>query len=275
MAGPDFLTISDDLTHVAQDAYAHFENGGYDVQIEPSDIGFPTTPAFVATRGHERVIVEAIADFEKTRIKRWVDFCKSQTTDSRLCVVAYRPDGLEPQLIEFAGTHNVGLMVHNDANLVTMRPPVDLAVHAALPDLGDLKRSVRPILAPAFQKFAEGDWRDGLFAAYGEVEEAARSYLEDEIATGRIVLHQRVRRQRVQVTTADVQRMTLGKLAEMFGRIPNATHKEARIHQTLSLINDTRVGLAHRRRRAEVEVQVRTNAGQHIHAVTNCLEELL
>lgn len=274
MTSPSFLTISDDLIHVANDAFAHFTDSGFNLEIEPTDLGFPTTPALVCRRGHERVVVEIISGFDKTRLKRWVDYCKSQTEDSRFCVIAFRPSDVENKLIEFCSTHSVGLIVHDNEKLMPMRAPVDLAVHAALPELSDLKASVRPILAPAYQKFADGDWRDGLYAAYSEVEEMARENLIAEIDSGKSI-YRTYRGKQVEVTSKEAGKMTLGQLAIAYGNISKPTHKDARIHQTLSLINETRVGLAHKRKKAEVEKKVRTEAGMHIHAVTNCLEELM
>lgn len=276
MPGPDFLTISDDLLHVANDVYSHFDDLAYDLEVEPSDPGFPVTPALVARRGHERVIVEVISEFDPARLRRWVGYCKSQTEDTRLCVVCLCPEGVHNRLIDFAAANGVGLYAHDDDHMMEVRAPIDLAVHATLPDLKDLRRSVRTALAPAFKKFASEDWRDGLFAAYSEVEQNARDYLSDGVANGRIVVERPARRgTRVAVSAEEIDKMPLGPLAQAFGQITAPTHKDARIHQTLSLINQTRIGLTHKRKKAEVEREIRAHVGQHIHAVTGCLEDLL
>jgi hypothetical protein len=176
--------------------------------------------------------------------------------------------------MNFAVDNRVGLCVHDDQMLRELRAPADLAVQISLPELTDLKDTVRPLLAPAFQKVREGDWRDGLGHAYLEVEQNARDYLVQGINSGRIVATVRRRKQSVPLGAAEVERMTLGQLKNAFQGIQNQTYKEALIGTTLAMIHETRDGLAHGRRTARVEEKLRAQVGQNMYAVITCLEEL-
>jgi len=274
MASPDFKTIPDELLHVAFDVFEHFDNDGHIVAVEANEMGFPSTPAMVCRRNHTTTIIEIASQIDGVRFRRWVNFAKSQTTDTRFCIVLRSKNGIDPESMRFSVDSQTGLIVHDDDSLTVIREPADLAVHAVLPDLKDLKKSVRPILAGAFKKFRGDDWRDGLFEAYAEVEQHARDYLADNVRSGRTVVEKPGKSGPKIVTDVEIEKMPLGALKDTFPYIKVPTHKDTRIGQTLALINKTRVGLAHKRRKVEVEAEVRAHVGQHIHAVVACLEDL-
>ena len=274
MAIDDFKTVPDELLHVAAEAEEHYAQEGYDVSIEARDIGFPVTPTLVCRAGHETVIVEVSSSLDTRRCDRWIRFCRSMTTDTRFCLVIRTREAVDHLTMQYAIDNRVGLCVHNDERLMEVRPALDLALHIALPDLQDLKPAVRKLLAPTFRKINAGDWRDGLSDAYLEVEELAREYLKTHITSGRVVINVTIKKVTRQLTPDDIEAMTLGQLKDAFAKIQNQTAKDARIASTLALINKTRVGLAHRRRRNAVEAELRLQVGQHMYAVINCLDDL-
>lgn len=275
MAKPDFKTIPDELMHVAYDVYDHYDNSGHDVDVEVNEIGFPSTPAMLCRRNHTTTIIEIASQIDDKRFRRWVNFAKSQTKDTRFVVVLRSSNGADATSLKFATDHQVGLIIHNDEVITVVCNSSDLAVHATLPDLKDLKKSVGRVLAPAFSKFKGDDWRDGLFEAYAEVEQHARDYMAESINAGRMVVEKRSKSGVKTYTPADIEKMTLGALKDAFSLIKVPTHKDTRIGQTLALINKTRIGLAHKRKKAEVEAEVRIHVGQHMHAVVSCLEDLI
>jgi hypothetical protein len=270
----DFKTIPDELLHVAADAESHFENEGYAVDLEKREIGFPFTPAIVCRRGHETVIVEVYSSLDRQHADRWIRYCKSQTVDTRFCAFVRSTAPLDQSDIAYAHEMRMGLRVHNDTSHIEVRPPLDLGVHVALPNLRDLPTRLRPLLGGAFKKINENDWRDGLNEAYAEVEQHARDYLKAGIASGRIIIARTRNRVVGVVTVEDAEKMTLGEMKNAFGNIQNQNHKDSVIGGTLAMINQTRVGLAHKRRAAAVEAALRLQVGQHMYAVITCLEEL-
>lgn len=275
MAIDDFRTIPDELLHVAADAHNHFLEQGYDVVIEKREVGFPYMPALTCRRLHETLIVEVSSSLDEERTDMWLRYCKSQTSDSRFCAVLRSKEDLPQHTVNFAVDNRFGLLVHNDERLMELRPAADLAVHVALPEVKRLQARVRPLLAPAFQKVRDGDWRDGLNHAYLEVEQHARDYLRGGIAAGRITAFRTRRSGALDlILAAEVDRMTLGQLKNAFNSIQNQTHRDALIATTLAMILETRNGLAHGRRARAVEERLRAEVGQNMYAVITCLEEL-
>jgi hypothetical protein len=272
----DFKTVSDELLHVAVAAEELFGNEGYAVSIERRELGFPLTPALVCRRNHETVIVEVASTLDKALIDRWVRYCRSQTVDTRFCIFVRTKEALSQTDLAFAQANRLGLFVHDDINCMEIRAPSDLAVHVELPDLALLPKAIRPHVASAFRKVRENDWRDGLNDAYNEVEQLAREYLKSGIESGRVTIMTGTKKTGPRpLTTLEVDKMTLGQLKDQFPKIQNQNHKDSVIGNTLAMINKTRVGLAHRRRSKAVEAQLRLEVGQHMYAVTGCLEELL
>lgn len=275
MPAGDFKTIPDELLHIAADAEAHFENEGYTVEREKREIGFPFTPCLLCKRGHETVIVEIYSALDREHADRWLRYCKSQTVDTRFCAFVRSAGPLDQLDITYAHEMRMGLRVHNDTAHIEVRPPLDLGVHVALPNLKDLPPRLRPLLGGAFKKINENDWRDGLNEAYAEVEQNARDYLKSGITSGRVIIAKTRNGKVVGTVTADeVEKMTLGEMKNAFGKIQNQNHKDSVIGGTLAMINQTRVGLAHKRRAAAVEAALRLQVGQHMYAVITCLEEL-
>jgi hypothetical protein len=274
MPADDFRTVPDELLHVAADTEVYFQSHGYDVVIETREIGFPFAPTLVCRRGHETVIVEISSVLDQRRTERWIRYCKSQIADTRFCAVLRSEGDVAQQTLSFVIENRLGLCIHNDKQLTEVRAAADLAVHVALPEVADLTKPLRPILAPAFRKVRENDWRDGLFDAYSEVEQHAREYLKEGIDSGRVIVMVKRRKQIVPLTAADVDGMTLGQLKNAFMSIQNQTHKDARIGACLAMIHKARNGLAHKRRSHVVEAELRQQVGQHMYAAITCLEEL-
>lgn len=274
MAASDFKTIPDELLHVAADAEIFYQGEGYNVEVEKKRLGFPLTPALLCTRGHETLIVEVGSTIDRKRLDWWLRFCMSQTVDTRFTLFLRQLQALPQEDIAYVHEVRMGLRVHNDIQHMEVRAPSDLAVHVALPAIKDLPPKVRPLLGGAFKK-VDNDWRDGLSDAYSEVEQHAREYLKAGIRAGRIVIDKTKRGVVVgQVTEEEVDAMTLGALKDHFKRIQIQNQKDSLIGSTLDMINKTRVGLAHKKRAAAVEAQLRLEVGQHMYAVITCLDEL-
>ena len=270
----DFLTIPDELLHVAEAAYNHYRHHGYEVSVEHREIGFPFTPALVCSRGHETHIVEVVGGMDDARVRRWKTFGISQIRDTRVTFAAPDLDVIGNAGVVLLRQDHLGLLVLNGGAVVEITAAADLAVPMALPDLGDLPNALWPLLGPVYEKLNRGEWRDALAEACSAVETFARNYLVEGTATGRIVVLNGNGTVRA-LTAAQIRRQTLGQLAENFGRIQNRNHTDSVIANILPAINPERVGLAHHRNDALVEEQLRRNAGNHMHAIIACLEELV
>lgn len=270
----EFLTISDELLPVAETAFEHFRLRGYDVLVEERQLAFPFTPALVCARGHETHIVEIVSRMDSARLRRWKTFGASQLSDTRITFVAPNVEALGVDGVLEIRQANLGILVGLNGHLVEIAAPADLAVRVALPELNDLPPELWPLLGPAYDRFQRGEWRDGLAEACQAVEAHARRYLADGVRQGRVVVlddRGRVRN----LTEQQVGRMTLGQLSVAFRGIQNRNHADSVISNILPAINPERVGLAHHRDDPEVEGQLRQNAGNHMHAIIACLEDLV
>ena len=274
MTGVEFKTIPEELLFAAEAAKDHFLDSGYGVEIEGRHIGFPLTPALVCTRGHETLIVEVSSVLDERRVVRWIKYCRSQTRDTRFSLVIRATEAIPMKAVRFAASNMIGLCTYNDEELMEVRPHTDLAVHVDLPDLIDLPDAIRPLLAPAFAKFAQQDWRDGLSDAYQAAEHQARDYLKTEISGGRVKIVVTRKKQPYVLQQSDIDGMTLGALKDAFGKIQNQNHKDAVIYSTLQLLNKTRPKLAHHKKSAAAEAEIRQSAGNHMYTVITCLEEI-
>ena len=274
MPAADFKTIPDELLHVAEAAEVYFGDQGFDIQIERREIGFPAVPALLCRRGHELVIVEIFSALDVSHVDRWIRYCRSQVADTRYCMILRSHGNVSPRTVTYAADNRLGLGLHDDHQLTMIRQAPDLAVHLALPELKSLAKPLRAVLAPAFQKILEGDWRDGLGDACLAVEQRARDYLKAGIDSERIIIV-RGKKNPKQLTPDDVEDMSLGQLKVAFSQIQSQNHQDSLIGATLSLINKPRVGLAHKRKYAKVEAELRQQIGQSMHAIIACLEEMM
>lgn len=270
----DFKTVPDELLHVAIAAVDHFEQGGYTVSIERRDLGYPFVPTFVAEMGHETHIVDVLSKADPQRIERWIRYAQSQAKDTRLQLVVHAVPALDQKSLELAVSKRLGLFHHNDSTLVEIRQPADLAVHVVLPDIKDLPRSLRPLLASPFKKIRDGDWRDGLEGAYKEVEQIAREYLVDGLSRGVIQAFIGKGKKRHEVTVSEAKKLTLGGLGLAFQGIVKKNQKDSLIEATIAMILESRNDLAHKRKDKAAEEKLRGQIGPNVYAVISCLEAL-
>lgn len=267
----DFLTIPDELLAAAEAAYHFHRLAGYAIEVEQREIGFPFTPALVCQRGHETLIVEVVAKLDKTRARRWVTYGRSQQKDTRVTFCAPR-SRIDDASVFLATELRVGLLAVNGQSL-SVANPTDLAVPVELPPMEDLPEQLWPYLGGIYQKFASADWRDALGDACQLIEGLSRTYLSDGVSTSRIKILDKNGVEK-HFSAEQISKMTLGQLAVCFNRIANRNYKDSVLANILPTINPERVGLAHKRADPAVEVDVRKKAGNHMHAIIGCLEEL-
>jgi hypothetical protein len=272
MPATDFKTVPDELLHVAEALEEYLGTEGYDVSIEGSELGFPFTPTILARRGHETLIVELSTVLDQARLGRWFKYCRSQSSDTRLCAAISYEQAHDPQTSEFCQAHRIGLWTFRDGEIQELRAPVDLAVHIDLPEIREIPPKLRRYLGGPFKKIKNGDWRDGLGDIYDVIEHKARDYLREGIERTRIVSR---KRNGAALTVHEVEGMTLGQLAYAFANIQNQNQQDSLIASTLAMINQRRVDLRHKKMGAAAEAAIRRDFGRHVYAAINCLEEIL
>jgi hypothetical protein len=148
-----------------------------------------------------------------------------------------------------------------------------MALNVSLPKLETPPSQMRKILGPVYEQFNRSQWREGFEDACQAVETHARRYLAKGLASGRIALVTAKGKSR-SLTTAQIDKLTLGQLAVAFAEIQNQNHADASIAKVLARINKDRVGVAHHKAKPATEARLRKNVGRHMWSVIAALKEL-
>jgi hypothetical protein len=265
-----FVTVSDDLEALADVLATHLEGYGYRLKIEEQKLEYPSTPTMVGRRSHTTLIVEVAARIELEKLMAWSAFAKSCPRDTRVALgMPSNPtDAAEHDKLREEG---VGLYVVQSGTVTEVLAGRDLAVSIGLPTLADYPTAVRRSLGAAFEQIGRGNWREGFEDACVALESEARRYLKRHMATGRIVI---VNAKGIRLTGTSVDRMTIGKLAATFLRIPTMNVSDSKIAGTLKQINDDRIRVAHKKGTGRAEAALRRNVGRMVWTITANMEEV-
>src|SRR5574341_1072522 len=213
-----FLTVAEELLEHAECAADYFEEHGYAVEVEQSEIGYPYTPTLRCERTPTTMLVEVYGSILHQRIGAWSRYGRSCSGDTRVAIIlpsdVSRLATDESKLRELG----VGLYVSDGRRCEEAIVPRDLAINVELPELRTLPPAMRPVLGPVYEQFNRSQWREGFEEACKAVEVHARNYLWAGISSGRVVLVTPGGTQRP-LRKEQVDRMTIGQLAEAFGQI--------------------------------------------------------
>jgi hypothetical protein len=274
VAPQKFLTIPEELLEVADAIVAKLKQSGYTVSIEKIEYGFPFTPCLVGKRGQTKVIVEVLSKPADKRIEQWKSFCRSCSKDTRFALAAPETAGGIMGQIERLRKDGIGLFSFtNDKQILEKVSPKDLAVNVNLPSLADFCHRFRKLMGPAFEKVADGYWREGFEDACLVVEQQAREHLISGIRSQRIIILDNNGKDATP-QISKVRKYTLGQLAGAFRRIKNQNAHDAMILRTLPFVNPDRVRVVHHRNTHSTEAKLRKNVGQHMWALIACMKEL-
>ena len=105
------------------------------------------------------------------------------------------------------------------------------------------------------------------------LETEARRYLKKWTRTGRIKILRK--KGPVTLTNAQIDRMTMGQLAEAFRDIQAQNQADNVIGRALATINRDRVGVVHHKRKKVTERRLRANVGQHMWTIIAAMKELI
>lgn len=268
-----FLTVPIDLVEHADCAANYFEEGGYTVKIERSEMEYPYTPTLVGKRSQTTMIVQVANQIDESRIKAWSQYGRSCIRDTQVALVL-PADKRTPQEDSMLRGLGVGLYVSDGRTLHEIIVPLDLAVNVQLPDLRTHHPKMRRFLGPIYELTRRSQWREAFGEACKVLEVEARRYLQHHIATGRVTLVSASGKPR-NYTSAQIDKMPMGPLGDAFGEIQNPNYSDSRIGEVLRGINKDRVGVTHNKGKAVTEARLRRNVGRHMYRVFAALRELL
>ncbi len=267
-----FKTIADELLAHAEVVADDFETRGFTIRVERSELGYPYTPTILCKRDATTIIVEVDSQLRKDRLEAWVRYCRSCGKDTRLAVCLPSSIAVPADEIAAFRQKGVGLYAAFDDRLDENIAPADLALNVQLPEANTLAPGIRKVLGAAYEQFQRTQWREGFEEACQALETEARRYLKKWTRTGRIKILRK--KGPVTLTNAQIDRMTMGQLAETFRNIQAQNHADNVIGRALATINRDRVGVAHHKRKKVTERRLRTNVGQHMWTIVAALKEL-
>jgi len=268
-----YSTLSVRLQEYAEAAAIHFENHGYKVYTEKRELGFPYTPTLLCRRHSTTIIVEVSNRVLLDRVNAWISYARSCNRDTRVAICLPPKTTISPEVENHLRQRGAGLYTMQGADAIERIPPRDMALNVALPPLNTLPRQLQRLLGSAYEQFHRSQWREGFEDACQALEVEARRYLKAGIRSGRIsVMGASGPRN---PTPQQIDRMTMGRLANAFTNIQNQNHLDAQIGQVLAAINADRVGVAHHKSKAKTEKSLRAHVGQHMWAIVVAMKDML
>jgi hypothetical protein len=274
MRRSSFKTVSDDLLEYAEEAATDFENRGFRVKIEQDELGCPYTPTLLCKRQSTTIIVEVFSHILPEKIDNWVAYARSSGKDTRIAVCLPPETRVTPKIDQALRTTGVGLYTATgNGNLIEIIPPRDLALNIALPPLTTLPKKLKELLGHAYEQFDRSQWREGFEDACQTLENAARRHFKAGCRSGRITL---VRRSGPYVPgPREIDKMTMGQLANAFSQIQSPTYADQIVGQALTKINRDRVGVVHRKSMIRTENRLRKYVGQHMWTIIAAMKQLV
>lgn len=268
-----FSTLSVRLLEFAEATARYFQNHGYRVYAEKRELAFPYTPTLLCKRQSTTIIIEVTNSIRLDRIASWVGFARSCNHDTRFAISLPSKIFLTPEIEDNLRKDGVGLYTAIVTGVTERIPPKDLAINVELPPLNSLPRKLRTLLGPAYEQFNRSQWREGFEDACQALEVEARRYLKAGLKAGRIIVmgSQGPRN----LTSQQIDRMTIGQLANTFSNIQNQNYLDAQVNQALSLVNADRVGVVHHKAKMKTEKRLRANVGQNFWAIIGVLREIV
>jgi hypothetical protein len=270
-----FNTISTELLEHAELIYRRFDGLGYTVSIEPSNLGYPKTPAMSCHKHHTTIIIEVYTRPDIKTLNSWVALCKSTNHDLRVAVClphSNQNKQLAKHQIDFQQL-GIGIYVSNGTKVTEICQPKDLSLQIHPPELKDFPKFVRKALGTAYELFERGQWREGFEEACKALEQRARRYLKDSINSGRLTIYDTHGKPK-NPTSARIDKMPIGPLAEAFGNASPQNITDSQLYKTLSSINPDRVGVAHKINKIKTEKSLRSNVGVHMHAIVQAFRHM-
>lgn len=269
-----FLTVAEELLEHAECVADFFEARGYTVKIERTEIGYPYTPTLSCRRTPTKLLVELYATVPQDRLTAWGAYARSCSKDTRVALALPQDASRRPEDDAKLRELGIGLYLSDGTTTVEAIVPLDMALNVKLPELKTLPPKMRTVLGPVYEQFERSQWREGFGEACQAVEVLGREYLKAGVGTGRITLVTTAGKTR-NLTQAQIDRLTLGRLGEAFGQIQNQNYSDAAVGKVLTRINKDRVGVAHHKSKPSTEARLRKNVGQHMWRVIAALRELL
>lgn len=268
-----YQTLAPELFEYADRVAEDLGVRGYKVRIEKMELGFPYRPTLLAKRDRTTLVVEVSSSISYPRLDAWARYGKSSGQDLRVTV--YLPDHIQASAQDHAQfrSSGCGLATVSSSGITQVVPPQDLALNISLPERQSLPPKLRTLLGTAYDHFGQASWREGFDEACKVLEIEARRYLRYWTRKGRIQLV--TQKGPRLLTKSQIEKLTMGQLAEAFRQIVAQNYADSQIGKTLAAINDDRVLRTHHKHKKRTESRLRLNVGRHMWAIIEALKLLV
>lgn len=269
-----FLTVPTELLEYAETALKHLRDHGYKIKVEPFEVAYPARPTLLCKRKTTTLIVEVHTSVPINQLRDWTRYCASCSEDTQLALMLPDTSSISDKDMTVLRQLRIGLYKVSAQDVLELIPPIDLALNVALPQLNGLPTKVRRIVAPVYEQFDRGRWRDGFKDSCQILEDQARRYLKKGLHSTRIVVLDKNGRPKP-LRDSQIEKMTHGALAETFTRIQTPNHADSVIAKSLKTVLPDRNKQIHHPGKGKNESTLRTNVGTHMWTIVNALKELL
>jgi hypothetical protein len=269
----DFLTVADELLVPALAAADYFSDLGYTVTPEKHEAGCPFTPTLSCKRAPTTCFVEVAERASVARMKELVGFASALDQDTRVYLVLLQEASLSATVQMQLSNLGVGLLFASTAGVTEAMAAQDVAMRVTLPELRRESRRLKRILGPVYELIKRNQWREGFDEACIALETEARAYLWKSLKSGRTTVLTPKGNQKA-LTKAKVDKMTMGALAIDFANMQQQNQADSVVGQTLQLLNEDRIRIAHKRRSAAAERALRRNVPPQMWRIIAALKAL-
>ena len=133
-----------------------------------------------------------------------------------------------------------------------------------------LPQAIRKMLGSTYEQFQRSQWREGFEDACQALERESRKYLKSGMKSGRIKIV--TKKGPVTLTAKQVDKLTMGQLADKYAAIQPQNHADGLIGQALKTLNSDRVGVVHHKTKKITEKRLRANVGGHVWTIVATLK---
>ena len=244
-----YLTISEEVSVVADRLSQHFTDSGFKVTVEPAGAAFPYQPTLRCSRDSTIILVEVVETYpDILHVQEWEAYCKLQGRDFRFAIGMEAPTSFKTSVLSKLTQMGIGIIVveiKNGFNVLELCSAKDQNLTLSLPSLKNYSNGVLKGLSSALSEYPR-DVMKGFDDACVVFEQQARRYLAKRLSSGLISFVTAKGNPKL-VTKTQINKMTMGQLTHTFGEIVSPNHWDSSLERILRQLNDDRILVAHHR----------------------------
>jgi len=271
---PVFVTVPHELQTVVHICYKHLKDEGFVVKIEYREYHYPETATMFATSGGAQHFYIFDAKIKIERCKLWAGYGHSCSRPTFVVLCLPETARIRAEFIAQANEFGFGITIISDLGVINqVVAPRDLTLNLPLPPIDGHRVQIKRALKAIYNRISKGDWKRGFEESCKLVERKARDYLVREARAGNVRVVAKSGTSRP-ITVADVERMPMGALADVFCNKLPQSQIDSLLCGGLKQINPDRIDVAHNKLTKRKELRLRQNVPKHLWTINNMLKTL-